>query len=307
MKKFNLDLSLVDKEIGEDFLRGFNKQWNTPDKQPCNGSEFRNGKFFMDWDACDHRMSRAKGLQSKVEGIIRKNVGKKFSEVFHKFCLTDASKELSWGRYRTGKDLFLEQFKCRRWRTPDFIVDKDGLIQVNPEVKPRPKPRRGLKVYYDKPVTYYKVNHDNIRSIKEVFIDLFGYDAYYKVLAANTLSEDQAKKFMDFKSWIPPLLCAISSDFCHVYKKKRYYYYDGFTFCFTKVGEYYKFIPYGTKFYWKVLKERKRKERQYLASKKNHSEGDKILKEKKIPKSIKKLRKKAKKLKENDMVVDGKS
>jgi hypothetical protein len=87
MKKFNLDLSLVDKEIGEDFLRGFNKQWNTPDRQPCNGSEFRNGKFFMDWNVCDHRMSRAKGLQSKVEGIIRKNVGKKFSEVFHKFCL----------------------------------------------------------------------------------------------------------------------------------------------------------------------------------------------------------------------------
>jgi 23S rRNA pseudoU1915 N3-methylase RlmH len=78
-------------------------------------------------------------------------------------------------------------------------------------------------------------------------------------------------------------------------------------FCFTKVEEYYKFIPYGTKLYWQVLKERKRKERQYLANKKNHSEGDKILKEKKVPKSIKKLRKKAKKLKEDDMVVDGKS
>lgn len=85
----------------------------------------------------------------KAERVIKKYMGKSFAKAFSEFCKLVKINE---------QNNFLDLFKGRRWEYADYIIDKQGRIQLNPN---RYIPRKKKVIFYSHD---YKIGYRNTRT-----------------------------------------------------------------------------------------------------------------------------------------------
>lgn len=102
------------KESRKDYLtRKFGDMWNI-------------AKFDHPW----HDGEPSESPWKRAEWILKKNIGKSFDDAFSYYCTFVEKHEQ---RY------FLREFQPRYWHTPDYIIDNQKRIQVNPDRYKRKK------------------------------------------------------------------------------------------------------------------------------------------------------------------------
>lgn len=116
-----------------------------PRKQHMRIRWNRRSKPTMEWYSdLDHGRWE---LDIEINGFIEKNVGKSFAEVYSKFCKDPRfsdSKVMSWELPRQRfiscfknpklkKNRNVALYKRCRYSEPDYIIDDQGLIQINPD------------------------------------------------------------------------------------------------------------------------------------------------------------------------------
>lgn len=230
-----------------------------------------------------------------IEGFIHKNIGNKFDDVFHEFMgKVRVRRELHCYGYHTPKSMFLSYFeKEKRWRKREgtYYVNDDGIICQTPW-----KPRRPKDIVIYKTPAWnnqyiYTLKEDALLSISVPFITLFGKYLYDEVHAKKVFDEYELDKLHHRMNKIcsDKMLDEVFNVVKRYREYKPYYYRCRYVrwidFLFTsKYNNIERVIRYGTKEYFRYMKEKKRSKALAIKEKKhpNRSHFDATLKTKKL-------------------------
>lgn len=234
-----------------------------------------------------------------IEGFIHKNIGNKFDDVFHEF-VTKAKfhRSLHCYGHHTPHSMFLDYFEKEKHHRGqgDYYVDDNGLICQVPWEPRRSKDitiYRKLKWWHDKYI--YTLREDALRSVSAQFISLFGENLYEEILHKRVYKE------LEYRELCRRLTKhhnsnAIEEAFNQVrrFRDSRSYWcertkWEGFLFS-SKYNNIERVIRYGTKEYFKYLKEQKHAEAMALREKRHpdRSSYDSTLKTQKLRRNARK-------------------
>lgn len=258
---------------------------------------------WMEW--LDHGNTRWRAIHNVMYGLLDKYVGKPYNDlvsVWRERVFNGKLKHIRTCKRQTWVDFLNDledEFRPPRFSKYDsYYIDDDGIIRKTP---PRPHSGRNITIYKKTQPVWndqyiYTLKADALLSVSTPFKELLGVDLYNEILSKKVYRESELyllrcrirKRHSDTN---------IDEAFNKVrrYREHRRYYYGSnpkwVSFLFdSKYNNVERVILYGTKEYFKYIKEQKRAKALAVKAKKNpdRTNFDNTLKEKKIANNGKK-------------------
>lgn len=214
MKLVNKDITyVVGQEEWDEVLDNVyeNERKYQGSKQHMRLRWFRRKKPGIEWwSELDHNRNE---LYSLIDGLIRKRVGRKFDDVYSEFLKDPRFKDSKMNWYQRPRDIFNGNFcydkRFSRNRNTDkanwcsawwdkYIVDSDGLIQLNPDRYVRKKNRNLIiRKPYEECEVSYEIRHDNVYRLRDALIQYWGQDKYMMLVSNKYLTQTQYRRLGD--------------------------------------------------------------------------------------------------------------
>lgn len=137
------------------------------------------------------------GMYNKVEGFIRKHIGKNYNKAYKEFCASPkfANKEWKWyGGYYTPKKVWNDYFENeRKYSTVygSYYVDEQGNIQHNKEKQHRHRYIHREDIEYNCSESFRKWNMEHVKEYENELKFVLGIDFVNGICENAVISDNK--------------------------------------------------------------------------------------------------------------------